>query len=192
MHQAIAHELARQRDLPGAIASFRKAIAADPKLPGIHFELAEALHSSDDPKLKQQAEAEYKLAIAENSQDEKALTRLGDVTADKDHLDGAEAYYKRALALLPGDADAMIGLAHVYSEKNDDAAALPLLKQVVAADPTNILAHFRLAGVYRKLHQPEESRRELAEYQKYKDIKEKLAVVYKDMRIDSPQTDTGK
>lgn len=192
MHQAIAHELARQRDLPGAIASFRKAIAADPKLPGIHFELAEALHSSDDPKLKQQAEAEYKLAIAENSQDEKALTRLGDVTADKDHLDGAEAYYKRALALLPGDADAMIGLAHVYSEKNDDAAALPLLKQVAAADPTNILAHFRLAGVYRKLHQPEESRRELAEYQKYKDIKEKLAVVYKDMRIDSPQTDTGK
>ncbi len=43
MHQAMAHELAAQRDLTGAIANFRKALAIDPNLPGIHFELAEAL-----------------------------------------------------------------------------------------------------------------------------------------------------
>ena len=192
MHQAIAHELARERDLPGAIASFRKAIAADPKLPGIHFELAEALYSSDDPKIKAEAGAEYKLAVEQDSMDERALARLGDVTADKNDLTGAEAYYKRALALQPNDADALIGLAHVYSQKGDDAAALPLLKQVVAADPSNVLAHFRLGGVYRKLHQPEDSKRELAEYQKYKDLKAKLAVVYKDMRIDTPQDDAVK
>lgn len=192
MHQAIAHELARERDLTGAIASFRKAIAADPKLPGIHFELAEALYSSDDPKIKAEAEAEYKLAIEQNSRDEKALARLGDVTADKNDLGGAEAYYKRALALQPNDADALIGLAHVYSQRGDDAAALPLLKQVVAADPSNVLAHFRLGGVYRKLHQPEDSKRELAEYQKYKDLKTKLGEVYKDMRIETPQDGASK
>ena len=192
MHQAIAHELARERDTPGAIASFRKAIAADPKLPGIHFELAEALNSSDDPKIKAQAEAEYKLAVEQNSRDEKALTRLGDVTADKNDLTGAEALYKRALALLPNDADALIGLAHVYSESGDDAAALPLLQQVITADPTNVLAHFRLGGVYRKLHRPEDSKRELAEYQKYKDLKAKLGEVYKDMRIETPQNGAEK
>lgn len=192
MHQAIAHELARQRDLPGAIANFRKALAADPKLPGIHFELAEALHNSDDPKLRSEAEQEYKLAVAEDSRDEKSLTKLGDMAADRNDLDGAATYYKRALALLPGDADAAVGLAHVYSEKGDDAAALPLLEQVVAADPTNVLAHFRLGGVYRKLNRPEDAKRELADYQKYKDIKEKLATVYKDMRIETPQNDAGK
>ena len=192
MHQAIAHELARERDLNGAIASFRKAIAADPKLPGIHFEMAEALNSSDDPKLKAQAEAEYKLAVEQSSTDEKALARLGDVVAERSDLKDAEAYYKRALALVPNDADALIGLAHVYSEQGNDAAALPMLQQVVAADPSNVLAHFRLAAVYRKLHKPDDAKRELDEYQKYKDLKAKLAVVYKDMRIDTPQDDAVK
>lgn len=192
MHQAIAHELARERDLNGAIASFRKAIAADPKLPGIHFELAEALNSSDDPKIKAQAEQEYRLAIAESNTDEKALARLGDVVDERNDLSDAETYYKRALALVPSDADALIGLAHVYSEQGNDAAALPLLQQVVTADPSNVLAHFRLAAVYRKLHKPEEAKHELAEYQKYRDLKAKLEVVYKDMRIESPTGDAVK
>lgn len=192
MHQAIAHELARERDLNGAIASFRKAIAADPKLPGIHFELAEALNSSDDPKLKAQAEAEYRLAVEQSSTDEKALARLGDVVAERSDLKDAEAYYKRALTLVPNDADALIGLAQVYSEQGNDASALPLLQQVVAADPSNVLAHFRLAAVYRKLHKPDDAKQELAAYQKYKDLKAKLAIVYKDMRIESPQDDAVK
>lgn len=192
MHQAIAHELARERDLNGAIASFRKAIAADPKLPGIHFELAEALYSSDDPKIKAEAEQEYRLAVAENNMDEEALARLGDVVAERNDLGDAETYYKRALALVPSDADALIGLAHVDSERGNDAAALPLLKQVVTADPSNVLAHFRLAAVYRKLQRPEDAKRALAEYRKYRDLKAKLAVVYKDMRIETPQDDAVK
>ena len=46
MHQAMAHELYRARDPEGTIANLRKAVAADPNLPGIHFELAEALRNS--------------------------------------------------------------------------------------------------------------------------------------------------
>src|SRR5258708_13321146 len=47
MQQAIAHELERIRDLPGAIAALRKAVAIDPNLPGIHFELPEPLPGSN-------------------------------------------------------------------------------------------------------------------------------------------------
>src|SRR6266851_10026495 len=95
----------------GSIPNFRKALAADPNLPGIHFELAEALHSSPDLKLRAEAEQEYKLAIAANALDEKAKCRLGDLYADKGELDGAATYYKQALQLQPGDADAVLGLA---------------------------------------------------------------------------------
>ena len=192
MYQAMAHELQRQRNLPGAITDFRKAIAADPKLPGIHFELAETLHASDDLKQRAEAEQEYKLAIAANSADEKAIARLGDLTAEKGDLDGAATYYKQALVLAPDDADALLGMARVYTEKNDPNAAAPLLERVVAADPTNETAHYRLSAVYRKLNRPEDAKRELAAYQKYKDIKEKMRKIYKELRLDTPSDEEGK
>jgi tetratricopeptide (TPR) repeat protein len=192
MYQAMAHELQRERDLRGAITNFRKALAADPKLPGIHFELAETLHASSDLKQRAEAEQEYKLAIAANNSDEKAIARLGDVIADKGDLDGASGYYKQALALVPDDADALLGLARVYTEKNDPNAAAPLLERVVAADPTNETAHYRLSAVYRKLNRPEDARRELADYQKYKDIKEKMRKIYKELRLDTPSGEEAK
>ena len=192
MYQAMAHELQRERDLPGAITNFRKALAADPKLPGIHFELAETLHASADLKQRAEAEQEYKLAIAANSSDEKAIARLGDITADKGDLDKAADYYKQALAIAPDDADALLGLARMYTEKNDPNAAAPLLERVVAADPTNETAHYRLSAVYRKLNRPEDAQRELAAYQKYKDLKEKMRKIYKELRLDTPSDEEGK
>ncbi|HEV2710355.1 MAG TPA: tetratricopeptide repeat protein [Edaphobacter sp.] len=192
MHQAMAHELARERDIPGTIANYRKAIAIDPNLPGIHFELAEALRASPDLKLRAEAEQEYKLAVAANGRDTKSLTKLGDIAVEKDDFDGAVAYYKRALALAPGDADATQGLAHVYIEKDQSASALPLLEPLVAADPTNVVAHYRLSTAYRKLKRPEDAKRELEAYQKYKDIKEKMRAVYKEMRLDTPQNEPDR
>lgn len=192
MHQAMAHELGRERDIPGTIANFRKALAIDPKLPGIHFELAEALRASPDLKLRAEAEQEYKLAVAANSRDEKSLSRLGDIAVEKDDFTGAVAYYKQALELVPGDSDATLGLAHVYIEKDEAASALPLLEPLVAADPTNVVAHYRLSTAYRRLKRPEDAKRELEAYQKYKDIKEKMRVVYKEMRLDTPQDEPDK
>jgi tetratricopeptide (TPR) repeat protein len=178
--------------LNGAIADLRKAVAADPNLPGIHYELAEALHLSADLKLRAEAEKEYKLAVAANPADEKAVTKLGDLAADAGNLDGAANYYKQAIALTPNDADALMGMARVYSEKGDAASALPLLEQVVKSDPTNVQAHYRLSAVYRKLNRPEDAKRELAEYQKYKDMKEKLRQIYKELRLDDAKDEPGK
>ena len=90
------------------------------------------------------------------------------------------------MALLPGDTDAEIGLAFVFEQKNQPHAALPLLEHVVADDPTNVLAHYRLSTVYHRLNRPDDAKREVAADKKYKDVKEKLRIVYKDMRFDTP------
>ncbi len=192
MYQMMAHQQYQAGDLTSAIANLQKAVAANPNLPGIHFELGEALHISPDPQVRNGAEAEYKLAVAANSRDAKALTRLGDIAVDKNDLDEASALYQQALAVTPNDPDASIGLAHVYTEKGQPEMALPLLQGVIAADPANILAHFRLSAAYRAMKRPEDAKRELEIYQKYKEIREKMRETYKEMRLQSPQSDRDK
>jgi len=183
MHQVMAHEESRQGNSNGAVAEFRKAIGIDPHLPGIHFELAELLHSSQDEAVKKEAEKEYRAALAENPQDAKAILRLADIDAQRGASQQALEEYKKAVVLQPGDADAKLGLGKILTGMNQTEAALPLLEDAVRLDPTNATAHYRLGTLYRKMGRAEDSKREIELYKKYKDLKEKLRAVYKDLQV---------
>ncbi len=184
-HQAMAHELTRDRDLAGTIANLRQALALDPSLPGIHFELAEALHSSDDQRLRAEAVNQYKLAVETDANDPKAATRMGDIEVEQSDFAAAAASYRQALKLYPKAVDAKVGLANVLAAQGDLASAATLLEQVEVADPANALAHFRLSAVYRKLKRPDDVKREVELYQHYKDERERLKAVYQKMRVAS-------
>ncbi len=189
MHQAMAHELLRARDIKAAITNYREALAADPNLPGIHYELAEALRSAADPALKAEAEAQYALAVKANPKDARSLTQLANAAADRGDHDKAIATYKQALAVVPNDADAGVGLAHELVETDDLNGALQILQTVEQADPTDVLVHFRLSALYRRMKRPDDAKHELAQYEKYKAIKETMRSVYKEMRQDAPGSD---
>ena len=184
MHQMMAHELARQGKNDEAIANYRQALEIDPKLPGLHFELAEMLNNSSVKDGPQEAEKEYKTALALNPSDEKSECRLGDIAAQRG--DQKEAYdrYSRAMQLQPNDPEANVGLAKVLMSMNQPEKAEALLKHAIELDPTSALAHFRLSTIYRQTGRPDEAKRELAEYQKYKDMKEKLRDIYRAMRLE--------
>jgi tetratricopeptide (TPR) repeat protein len=183
-HQMMAHELARQGNTPEAIANYREALKLEPNLPGLHFELAEMLNSSSTPDAPQQAELEYKAALAINPFDEKSECRLGDLAAAKGDTAGSHEHYERALKLEPDDPEADIGLAKALMAMNQPEKALPLLENAVKLDPTSAVAHFRLSTIYRQMGRAEDAKRELAEYQKYKAMKEKLRDVYRQMRLE--------
>ena len=182
MHQAIAHELVKARDNAAALKNLRAAVAADPHLPGAHFELAELLAASSAPAEKAEAQEQYELALKDNPRDDKTMTRLGDLAADKGDHAGAMKRYQDALALQTENADAAIGMAHELVETGKPDEALPLLLGVIKADPTNVLAHYRLSALYRRLHRPEDAKREVAEYEKLKATREKLRGVYDTLR----------
>jgi tetratricopeptide (TPR) repeat protein len=183
MHQLLAHEETREGNTNGAIAQYRKAIAMDSHLPGVHFELAELLHTSQDPTAKNQAEQEYRAAVAENPQDVKAICALAEMAETKGDTQQAYDDYSKAVALQPGDANAKSGLAKVLIEMDQPDRALPLLEASAQLEPTNATVHYRLATLYRKTGRIDDARREVELYQKYKDMKEKLRAVYKEMLI---------
>jgi tetratricopeptide (TPR) repeat protein len=184
VHQMMAHELAREGKTDEAIANYRAALAINPALPGLHFELAEMLNNPSVKDGPGEAEREYKAALEVNPLDEKSECRLGDIAALRGDHKEAFLRYSRALQLQPDDADANIGLAKVLMSMNQPEKAEALLKHAIALDPTSAQAHFRLGTIYRQTGRPDDAKRELAEYQKYKDMKEKLREMYRAMRLD--------
>jgi len=183
-HQMMAHELARQGNSAEAIANYREALKLEPNLPGLHFELAEMLNSSSAPDAPRQAELEYKAALAVNPFDEKSECRLGELAAAKGDTAGSREHYERAVKLQPNDPEANIGLAKAFMAVNQPEKALPLLENAVKLDPTSAVAHFRLSTIYRQMGRADDAKREIAEYQKYKNMKEKLRDVYRQMRLE--------
>jgi len=183
MHQVLAHEKAKQGNNEGAVAEYRKAIAINPHLPGIHFELAELLRTSQNAAVKSGAEQEYGAALAESPYDEKSILRLAEIDAQRGDTHRSYEQYKKAVELQPADADAKLGLAKALIEMNQKNEALPLLEEAVRLEPTNATAHYRLGTLYRQLGRAEDARKEIELYQKYKEMKQKLRAVYQELQI---------
>lgn len=183
MHQLLAHEDSRQGNTNGAIAQYRKAIAINPHLPGVHFELAELLHTSSDEAVKKESEQEYHAALRENPQDEKAILRLAELDAQKGNREQSYQEYTSAVALQPADADAKLGLAKTLIEMDQSDKARALLEEAVQLEPTNATAHYRLATLYRKMGRADDAKREMELYKKFKEMKEKLSALYKELQV---------
>jgi tetratricopeptide (TPR) repeat protein len=184
MHQVMAHEMARQGNIEGAIKNYREALALDPQSPGLHFELAEMLNASSNAAEQAEAEGEYKAALLVNQFDEKSQLRLGEIAFRRGDVEQSYGHYSRAVQLQPNDAEADIGLAKALMLMNQPDKAEALLKRALQTDPTSAVAHFRLSTLYRQTGQTTEAKRELEEYQKYKEMKEKLRDIYHQMRLE--------
>jgi predicted Zn-dependent protease len=123
------------------------------------------------------------MALKQNPNDEMAECRLGEIEADRGNLQASYEHYSHAIALQPTEPLANLGMAKaLMAMKQPDKAAV-LLEGVIQRDPTYDIAHFRLSTVYRQLGRPEDAKRELVEYQKYREMKEKLRKVYQNLRL---------
>jgi tetratricopeptide (TPR) repeat protein len=183
MHQIMAQEMARQGNTEGAIAHYREAVKMDPRLPGLRFELAEALNLSASPPDQEQVEKEYQAALSDNPFDEKSECRLGEIALRASDLESALAHYTRALKLQPNDADACLGIGKTLTQMHRMADAEPYLKRAEQLEPFTAVTHYRLSLVYRAAGRTSDAQRELAEFQRLKDMKERLKQVYQEMRL---------
>jgi tetratricopeptide (TPR) repeat protein len=192
MHDVLARETLRYGSSVGAIEQYRAAIKIDPKLPGVHFELAEALHYSLNPADKAEAESEYKLALAQNPGDVKAECRLGEIDVAKNNLAQAQAEYAQAHKLAPTDIDANLGLARTLIQLNQQEQARPFLEEVLKQEPANETAHYLLSRLLWQEGKKEDAKREEELFKKYKAMKEKMRAVYKQLQVAPPASSSDE
>jgi Tfp pilus assembly protein PilF len=193
MYQVIAHEAARRGDTPAAIREYREALKISPNLPGLHFELAEMLHSlPPTPETVAQANSEYEAALKQNPLDEKADLRLAEIAENNGDQKKAYELYSRAVELQPDDADADYELGKMLAAMGQQEKAEKLLEHAVQIDPTNAVIHFRLSTVYQKLGRTDDAKRQVEQYRKYKDLKEKLRDTYRELHLDSHKFDMNE
>jgi len=187
MHQVMARELAHHDNNDAAIANYRDALKIDPQLAGLHSELGDLLFNSGDQKLKAEAPAEFQAALAVDPRDEKATLSLGMIAVQAGDLKTALADDSRALELDPNDTDAATELAKVLARMNQRDKAEQMFERAIQIDPTNYVAHYRLAGLYRQEGRTEDMKQQLAEYLKYKQMRDKLEQIFNSMRVASGQ-----
>jgi len=188
LHMMMAEQFVMQGDPDKAIAQYREAIRLNPRLPGVHFELAAKLKDSPDLAVRAQAEHEFRTALSMNPGDSKAWRGLGEVMAEKEDFVAAKAAYTKALSLSPKDSDAETDLAKLLLAHDDITTATSLLESAVRDDPTNIVAHYQLSGAYRKAGKTAEAAHEMDQFAHYKSLKDNLGKVFQQFRQQDLQS----
>jgi tetratricopeptide (TPR) repeat protein len=183
MQQVIAERLINDGDLKGATEHYRKALELNPRLPGVHYELAEAILEAAPNDSEAQAEAEKELQTAVQFDGDSAKTEclFGRIAWRRSDLKGAYAHYERAFTLDPNNVEAQIGVSRLLVIMEKPEEALKYLRMAVERDPLNSEAHYRLAVVCKKLQLKDEADKEFRVFQEIKDAKEQVKMLYRQM-----------
>jgi len=185
MQQVIAERLINGGDLRHAIEHYKKALQIDPHLPGVHFELGEAiLQSSSDPAARVEAEKEFEAAEAMDDDAAKAECGLATIALSQSDLDHAFTHYQRAYKLNPNEIEAQLGLARLLMMQQKPQEAVAYLRAAIQADPLNSEAHYRLASAYRRLQMDDRAQKEMHLFQEIKKTKDQVKELYHQMNIE--------
>ena len=140
----------------GAISEFRLALKNDPALVQAHCAIGASL------KEPAEAEAEFREALAENSQLVCALDGMAQVLVKERRYDTALDFWRRALRVQPDTPDMQLALATAtyraakerqanglpVSDGADVADAIRLLTNLIKSNPEMTAAHFALGNIY--------------------------------------------
>lgn len=188
MQQVIAERLINEGDLKGAVEHYRKALAINPRLPGVHFELAEAILESapNDPPTQAAAETELQTAVTSEGDSAAIECMLARIAFRRSDLDRAYSHYNRAFSLNPASGEAQFGLGRLLANMQKPQEAAKYLRMAVQSDPLSEQAHYRLASVCRQLQLNAEAEKEFRLFREIKRTKASLKELYQQMGRKPP------
>lgn len=188
MQQVIAERLINAGDLQPAIDHYKKALQVNPRLPGIRYELAQAILETSRFDANIQAAAIVEVNEAQQLEGDSAslqclLARIASLQNDDSQ---ADEHYRQALRLDPRNTEAQVGLARLLMTASNFTEARKLLQMAIDADPLNNTAHYRLAMVDKKLGLEAEARKEARLAQEIKATRDSVQRIYLQMHKQTP------
>jgi tetratricopeptide (TPR) repeat protein len=191
MQQVIAERLVNAGDMPGAVEHYRRALEIDPHVPGVRYELAEAVLESSRNDVAAQAEAEKELGtvVATEGDSAKVQCELAKIALLRSDTQGAHDHYARAFTLNPQDTEAQLGLGRILMTMEKRQEAKKYLELAVQSDPLNGEARYRLAQVYQRLQMPDESEKQMHLFQEIKKAKDQMRMLYRQMKKQTKAED---
>jgi len=170
MHRILAQAQQSQDDFSGAIAQYRQALEIDPRLPGLHFELGQAILSrSTEEPARREAEKEFLQTLADDPADANCQYMLGEIAWLRAKPSEALEHYAEAVRLGPDFVDAHIAMGKALTSLGRPQEALQQQTKAVRLDPQNEAAHYRLAQAYHQLGRAEDADREFAMFRNLRD-----------------------
>lgn len=164
-HQFNAEVLEYQGKNQDAMDEYRKVLALNPNLLGIHDRLGKLLlaSGSDDATLKA-ARQQFDDELHLDPENVDAEYQLGQMDWKARQYDSAVGHFRRAAQIEPHSADILVALGQALVSAGQIKEALEPLETAVKLAPDYSTAHYQLAFVLRHLGRNEEAGKELALY----------------------------
>ncbi len=186
-HLLMGKALLNRDEQEKALEEFKKAEAANPNLPFLHFNLG-----LTNQRLGQMeaAEGEYRKDIALEPDMAYNYEQLGKLYEQQGRDEDAEKMYREALAREPRLTDSLLKLGEIHQRKGKNQEALKELDAALKLAPENESVHFVRGRVLLALGRAAEGRAELATAQRMLDSvldKERAKKKDKDREVPNPE-----
>jgi tetratricopeptide (TPR) repeat protein len=191
-HQMNAEVLEAQGKLPDAMEEYRKVLATDPGLAGIHYRLGRLLLVGQrDSATLEAARQEFEAELQTNPGDPASEYELGEMARTARDWNEAIEHFGRALRSEPDFPAALIGLGKSLVSAGRAPEAVGPLEKAVRLDPDNLVAHYQLSFAYRRVGRETEAQKELALYRELHEKEQQASLAIRtgfNGDISSPQT----
>jgi Tfp pilus assembly protein PilF len=161
-----------------AIRQYQEALAKDPSIMGVHYELGEAiLQNSTDEDSLNRATVELQLALKEDARNAGAEAKLGYIAKLHGNSGLAEVYYTRALSIKPDEFNALVGMGGILRDRGENEKAAEYFSQASKLDAMDDSLHYQLAQIYRHMGKKEAEEEEMKLFATIRDLKSSASVV---------------
>lgn len=158
-----AEALETQGKTAEAATEYRRIIAMNPLLPGMHARLGRVLLlGQPTPEAVAEAKKNFEEELAIDSKNAVVEYVLGELSKDENDLPGAVQHYTRAIRINADFTEAYLGLGSALVAQQQFAEAIPPLEKYEKLAPDSPTGHYQLALAYNGAGRKDDANREAA------------------------------